>query len=338
MATTLPLALRAILDSAQGLLFAPGSQFSAASLFAALCVSGLFLMLRPRRARRDIPLKVLCRVMLPRRLWRSASGRADIGFLVLNGVLLGLVLGGAIVSASVIAEAVRSALASTLGPAPALSLGPLATHAVFAVGLVLAYEIGYWTYHYLSHRVPVLWEFHKVHHTAESLSPLTNFRVHPVDTLVFANFIAVFTGVMAGLLEYPLSPGAGAAALDGVNPIFLVFLFLLIHLQHSHFWIAATGPLGRVILSPAHHQLHHSDDPRCHDSNYGSCLAVWDWMFGTLVVPEKERPVLTFGAGPQLAANHTLLGTMGQPFINAWRRVRPPVGGAATRKPAGSGP
>jgi len=321
-ATTPTLALKAIADSAHGLLFAPGSLFSAPSLFAALCVAMAFLMLRPRRAGRDIPLKVVCRVMLPRRLWRSPSGRTDFGFLILNGVLLGLILGFAVLSASVLAQSVRGGLVAAFGPAPALGVGPLAARVLSTVGLFLAYEVGYWTNHYLSHRVPILWEFHKVHHTAESLSPLTNFRVHPVDTLIFANFIAVFTGVTAGLLGY-LLPGGQPFTLWGHNLIFVVFLFVLIHLQHSHFWIAATGLLGRLIVSPAHHQLHHSDDPRHHDSNYGSCLAIWDWMFGTLVVPEKARQTLTFGAGPKLQANHTLFGTLGLPFVNAWRRVRP---------------
>ena len=46
--------------------------------------------------------------------------------------------------------------------------------------LFLAYELGYWLNHYLSHRIAFLWEFHKVHHSATVLTPLTNFRVHPI--------------------------------------------------------------------------------------------------------------------------------------------------------------
>ena len=71
----------------------------------------------------------------------------------------------------------------------------------------------------------------------------------------------------------------------------------------------------------AHHQLHHSDDPAHHDSNYGSCLAVWDWIFGTLVMPERRRPALTFGAGPHLRGNHTLVGLLAAPFGAALARL-----------------
>ena len=53
------------------------------------------------------------------------------------------------------------------------------------VTLFLAYELGYWLNHYVPHRVPFLWEFHKVHHSATVLTPLTNFRVHPVYMCIF---------------------------------------------------------------------------------------------------------------------------------------------------------
>ena len=54
----------------------------------------------------------------------------------------------------------------------------------------LAFELGYWFHHYLSHRIPFMWEFHKVHHTAEVLTPVTIFRVHPLDTVVYYNILA----------------------------------------------------------------------------------------------------------------------------------------------------
>ena len=65
-----------------------------------------------------------------------------------------------------------------------------------------------------------------------------------------------------------------------------------VHLQHSHMWIAFRGMLGRIFVSPAHHQVHHSDNPKHFDKNFGSCLALWDWMFGTL----------DHGTGPRTAA------------------------------------
>jgi sterol desaturase/sphingolipid hydroxylase (fatty acid hydroxylase superfamily) len=53
--------------------------------------------------------------------------------------------------------------------------------------------------------------------------------------------------------------------------------------------------LGRIVVSPAHHQVHHSANPKHFNKNFGSCLALWDWMFGTPYMPEKTREPLTFG-------------------------------------------
>ena len=72
--------------------------------------------------------------------------------------------------------------------------------------------------------------------------------------------------------------------LSGNNVILVVFIHAYIHLQHSHMWISFRGALGRIFISPAHHQVHHSTNPIHFNKNLGSCLAVWDWLFGTLHV------------------------------------------------------
>jgi len=155
----------------------------------------------------------------------------------------------------------------------------------------LAYELGYWFNHWLSHKVRLLGEFHKVHHNAEVLTPLTNFRVHPVCTWVFTNILAVSAAVANGFGNYMF--GETAYQLSDTNIILVLFIHA--YVQHSHMWIAFRGVLGRIFVSPAHHQVHHSANPKHFNKNFGSCLALWDWMFGTLYAPEKTREPLTFG-------------------------------------------
>ena len=87
-------------------------------------------------------------------------------------------------------------------------------------------------------------------------------------------------------------------------------------------WIAFRGVLGRIFVSPAHHQVHHSANPKHFNKNFGSCHALWDWMFGTLYVPEKKREPLTFGFSGQPDA-HTLKGELVDPFINAAGHIWP---------------
>ena len=115
----------------------------------------------------------------------------------------------------------------------------------------------------------------------------------------------------------------------GTNLILVAFLFVTVHLQHSHVWIASTGVLGRVILSPAHHQIHHSDNPVHFDKNLGSSLAIWDWLFGTLYVPKKEPENVSFGVAPHHPDAHSLPYTLFDPVrrvaaqLSAWLRRAP---------------
>jgi sterol desaturase/sphingolipid hydroxylase (fatty acid hydroxylase superfamily) len=224
----------------------------------------------------------------------------------------------------VIDNATNQLLVATFGAQP-MRLSGWAGMGLMTVVLFVAYELGYWIDHYLSHNVPFLWEFHKVHHTAEVLSPLTNFRVHPVDTIVFNNILAVVMGVAAGLAHYGLGHGTAPLTIANSNVIVLVFFFLIGHLQHTHFWIAFTGFWGRIILSPAHHQIHHSTDPQHFNKNLGSFLAVWDWIFGTLCMPSKKRQKLDFGVEPKGAEAHTVTGGLVSPILRAAEQL--------TRKP-----
>jgi len=234
----------------------------------------------------------MLRALFPRWLWR-ASFRADVWFLLFNLFASALLLGWTVISSQFISNTVAGALADIFGVRHKTGLNDFTSRSIVTVSLFLAYELAYWIDHYLSHRIPVLWEFHKVHHTAEVLSPITNFRVHPVDSVVFYNIVGLFLGTTAGALSY-LQLGS-PFAVGGANAIFVAFIFITVHLQHSHVWIAATGPLGRVILSPAHHQIHHSDNPIHFDKNFGGCLSLWDWVFGTLHMPERKRERLNFG-------------------------------------------
>jgi sterol desaturase/sphingolipid hydroxylase (fatty acid hydroxylase superfamily) len=180
-----------------------------------------------------------------------------------------------------------------------------------------------------------LWEFHKVHHTAEVLTPLTNFRVHPVYTWIFANILAFSAAVANGCGHYLFGDTAPQYALADTNIILVLFIHAYVHLQHSHMWIAFRGLAGRIFISPAHHQVHHSADPKHFNKNFGSCLALWDWMFGTLYVPEKEREPLKFGFADHPDA-HTVKGELVDPLINAaghLRQLAPRRRGALTPLP-----
>jgi sterol desaturase/sphingolipid hydroxylase (fatty acid hydroxylase superfamily) len=200
---------------------------------------------------------------------------------------------------------------------PPTQLALFVTTTIVTVALFLAYELGYWVDHFLSHRIPFLWEFHKVHHTAEVLSPLTNFRVHPVDGIVFYNILAVCMGTTEGVMNYAFGQQTPQFVVSSSNAIVVIFTYLLAHLHHTSFWISFTGIWGRLLISPAHHQIHHSTDPIHFNKNLGSCLAIWDWLFGTLHVPARKREKLSFGVEPRIGDPHSVTGGLITPVRQA---------------------
>ncbi len=169
------------------------------------------------------------------------------------------------------------------------------------------------------------------HHTATVLTPLTNFRVHPVYMCIFLNILAIFTGLTSGFGNYALGQATPQYGLSENNIILVFFIYLYVHLQHSQLWISFTGWLGRLFMSPAHHQIHHSSNPAHFNKNLGSCLAVWDWMFGTLHIPAAEREVAGFGVEADRHDAHTLWGELVAPFGNAALRLKELFAGRAPR-------
>lgn len=226
-------------------------------------------------------------------------------------------------SAHQVAKFVNHGLIDTFGQMQPTTLGAFWVAAIATAVLFLAAEFGYFLDHYLSHKIPFLWEFHKVHHTAEVLTPLTNFRVHPIDSLVYYNIIAVVLGLTSGLIDWSFGKTAVQFTLFNVNVFVMVWIYTLGELQHSQFWIAFTGTWGKFLLSPAHHQIHHSTNPIHFDRNMGNSLAIFDWMFGTLVVPSTRREKLTFGVEPRTADPNTISESLIAPVGAALRHLVP---------------
>ncbi len=302
-----------------------GSVFSIYSLATSFAVALLALAYRQKKRRGRILPRVIARAILAKKILARASVHADIKLFVLSVVFMPIVVGALVVSLSTVASGVRALLTSAFGPIEPVACCDFKMKAVSTLVLFLAYEIGYWVDHYLKHRVPFLWELHKLHHTADVLTPLTNYRNHPIDSIVFGYMLALFIGGASGVLEYFYGQKAEFFSVEGKNLLFIVFLWTIGHLQHSEFWIPFRGPWGHLFLSPAHHQIHHSKDPQHFNRNLGSVLAVWDWMFGTLEIPSEKNPRLIYGADEESVDPHSAMGMLVTPPAKAtaalWRGI-----------------
>ena len=165
---------------ASKLMLSLGSHFSLSSLAAALVIAALFFAWQRVKRGRTLRWRVIARALFPKRIVRHKSNRADIGYLLFNVFLSGIVFGWAVLAYQFITNGVIATLVALFGPVAPSALPVIVSRGGVTVLLFLGYELGYWFNHWLSHKVPFLWEFHKVHHTAEVLTPITNFRVHPV--------------------------------------------------------------------------------------------------------------------------------------------------------------
>lgn len=169
------------------------------------------------------------------------------------------------------------------------------------VELLILSDLGFYFAHRLVHTVPWLWRFHEVHHSSEHLDWLATYRVHPVDQVINSTIIAL-PGMLLGF-----APEAF---------IFYAFLYK-VHatLLHSNLrW--DFGPLRWLIASPHYHHWHHANEPAAYDKNFGGQLVIFDWVFGTLNMPERQ-PV-SFGLSEPISPS--FVGQIVHPF----RRPNPP--------------
>lgn len=146
---------------------------------------------------------------------------------------------------------------------------PLAAQLV--VGFIAADFISY-VGHWMLHRVGVLWHFHAMHHSQRNLNPLTTHRTHVLQD-IFQDVVQYLPLALLGV-GYPTWVGVRA------------FNWFWAHLIHANVrW--NLGPVGRVLVSPQYHRLHHSIDPEHLDRNLANRLVIWDQLFGTYH-PDRE--------------------------------------------------
>ncbi|WP_159974888.1 sterol desaturase family protein [Roseobacter cerasinus] len=140
---------------------------------------------------------------------------------------------------------------------------------------ILLLDFAIWLQHLITHKVPILWRLHRVHHADVDMDVTTAIRFHPVE-------IALSMVLKIGLV-YLIGPAALAVI------IFEILLNGTAMLNHANIrlplWIDAV--VRRALVTPDMHRVHHSVHRDEHDSNYGFALSIWDQMFGTYIAQPK---------------------------------------------------
>jgi len=162
-----------------------------------------------------------------------------------------------------------------------LIAAPVWVKAVIAIVLL---DLLIYLQHIASHKLPILWRFHKVHHVDRDIDVTTGARFHPIEILLS----------MAFKLLCIIALGAPAIA------VFVFEVILNASAMFNHSNVKLPLPLDRIIrqfiVTPDMHRVHHSIQQHETDSNYGFFLAVWDRLFKTYI------------AQPQAGHNNMVIG------------------------------
>ncbi|PTX55716.1 sterol desaturase/sphingolipid hydroxylase (fatty acid hydroxylase superfamily) [Litoreibacter ponti] len=218
--------------------------------------------------------------LMPRAIYLHPSHMLDLKLFALGRLITFFGLFNKIAVTTVIAAAIAGTQ-----DAPSREINPwLMAAAIF----VLSDFILYWV-HRVHHETRILWPLHALHHSAEVLTPVTAYRQHPLASVLVTVVQGAVFGVAQGMLLLALGAEFTGAQIAGVNSFFFILAMLTANFRHSHIWVSFGPVWERILISPAQHQIHHSREPRHHNKNYGENLAIWDWMFGTLYVPQGEE-------------------------------------------------
>jgi sterol desaturase/sphingolipid hydroxylase (fatty acid hydroxylase superfamily)/creatinine amidohydrolase/Fe(II)-dependent formamide hydrolase-like protein len=243
---------------------------------------------------RKTSLKGFAEYLLPKSIWRHASTRTDIAYFLVNRILfLALFMPFLVTLYPAVNHLVHELLAAFFAPQNLTASGGIV--AGYALTVLLAIDFVRFLAHYLQHKVDFLWQFHKVHHSAAVLTPLTVYRVHPVDDFLALTLGSVVLATLHGAFSFLFVNDVSFWTFGNVSLVTIAFYLAGYNLRHSHVWLSYGRVLERWLMSPAQHQIHHSCRPEHVDRNMGFILSVWDRLFGTLYVPASGREDLTLG-------------------------------------------
>ena len=138
----------------------------------------------------------------------------------------------------------------------------------FVLALIL-FDLAIYAQHVISHKVPLLWALHKVHHADRDIDVTTAVRFHPGEIILSMLYKCVLV-----LLIGP-----------SVFAVFIFALLLNLFAMFNHANLRLPLSVDRVlrlfVVTPDMHRVHHSTVKQETDSNFGFSISLWDRLFGT---------------------------------------------------------
>ena len=254
------------------------------------------------------------RVILSSKLWLHPSAKLDYYYFVLSYFVNIFLLAPYILSAKSVAFYVNNFLNEHFEYFDNDLFSYTQIIFLYTITLFLISDFTrYWLHRFL-HTIPFLWEFHKVHHSAKVLTPITFYRVHPIENFLFGLRYSLSAGFVTGVFIYFFGAMIDIYMVFGVNVFLFLFSTLGANLRHSHVPFAYFSFIEKWFMSPKQHQIHHST--KHFNKNYGGFISIWDRFFGSLQL-SNEVKVMKFGLRKNQMPDYTSLKSLiFRPFIN----------------------
>ncbi len=174
----------------------------------------------------------------------------------------------------------------------------------YALGLILLDLMIYWQ-HRLFHVIPLLWRFHRLHHSDNDFDSSTALRFHPFEAVVSLMHRLLLVYIF-GISFFTLV-------------IFEIVLNFAAMFNHSNFALPkdVENKVGAYIITPDLHRIHHSLDLKDSNKNFGFSVTFWDLIFKSykkdslLDLKSENLGVLGF----QSRKKQSLWGLLSQPFV-----------------------
>jgi len=263
--------------------------------------------------------------LFSREIWFSKSSFIDLKMVLINRAIM-LILAPLMISKLALTTAIFFTLSDyfsdiygLLSRAPQW-LAPV-TYTIF---LFIFDDFSRFLTHKALHKIPILWEIHKAHHSAEYLTPFTVFRTHPIEGIIFSIRSIIVQSISISLFIFLFGDKIDLISIYGVN--FLIFIFNITgsNLRHSHINISYGRFLEKIFISPLQHQIHHSTDPKHFNKNFGVALAIWDFIGNSLVLSNKSiGHNLKFGLATDPSINNNnLIYIYFHPFLEIHNQTK----------------
>jgi len=182
----------------------------------------------------------------------------------------------------------------------AMTALPSALQALITI-VVLDFTYGY-VAHMLMHKIPMMWRFHRVHHSDPFVDVTTSLRQHPIEGL----WRFIFMTIPAWVLGLPAEGIVVYRLVSRVNNV----------LEHSN--IRLWRPLDRAVsllcVTPNMHKVHHSNKPAETDSNYGNILSIYDRALRTFTNTNRAHHVVYGLTETDPGEARSFTGLLADPF------------------------